>query len=598
MKTFEQFQVDISEGMTTQMLTGILPAARGVDLTTIPSGSPDSDGNYTAFSIMGDMTTAEDPTGVGCWFRHPDFDFGNPDRASIQSFHGGTYSSSESSDSGSGKEGQVAGYVPRSMRLVRPSGNWLEVGQPYQPVFGDTNDLIGATSIGTALQFSQDGYMATKNIDTSDVDTLKIHAFVSSSSRIIASDKVELFYWAGNKTGFKSTWTGAAYSDGEGHESGHLKNNDGWRRINTKPDGTVDNTVQTKIIDHLRPNSKNGKLSAYTIHLPEWTRGKNSRFIITSFGSSSATFQMTSMRFQRNNTIRVPSISKPLTDVEASPFVRVGQSVDQNAEQRKKKVRDMIKSSIKYGDTKFGKGMLNSTNISESKKVGLIMKTFKQFQVDMNERVNLRPIVKGIKSLTSVKPPRNIDPYFAKRAFDRGSMIKGLHGQSQRNITKYKKFGVTPTVSGLNTNPLEKYKNDPATLDWVKRTGYQGSTNMARPGIDAYFATATKDGKRQASMYARRGASYENQKLKNIFNPKKDKGAVMDVAVNTRSVRKGWKRLKNPGTETERIAKAQDIIPVVSQPSGKTGKYRLTQQLRRDRRLNKDRRNIVGSSVA
>ena len=347
---------NLQEGMTTMALTGILPAAKGVDLTNIPSGSPDSDGNYTAFTIMGDMTTAEDPTGVGCWFRHPDFDFGNPSRASIQSFHGGTYSSSESSDSGSGKEGQVAGYVPRSMRLVRPSGNWLEVGQPYQPVFGDTNDLIGATSIGTALEFSQDGYMATKNIDTSDVDTLKIHAFVSSSSRIIASDKVELFYWAGNKTGFKSTWTGAAYSDGEGHESGHLKNNDGWRRINTKPDGTVDNTVQTKIIDHLRPNSNNGKLSAYTIHLPEWTRGKNSRFIITSFGSSSATFKMTSMRFQRNNAIKSPALTKSLTDIETSPFVRVGPTKkNEGGKQRKKKVQKIIDSGLEYTGTKFSK---------------------------------------------------------------------------------------------------------------------------------------------------------------------------------------------------------------------------------------------------
>ena len=347
---------NLQEGMTTMALTGILPAAKGVDLTSIPSGSPDNDGNYTAFSIMGDITTAEDPTGVGCWFRHPDFDFGNPDRASIQSFHGGTYSGSESSDSGSGKEGQVAGYVPRAMRLVRPSGNWAEVGQPYQPVFGVTNDLIGTTSIGTALQFSQNGYMATKNIDTSDVDTLKIHAFVSSSSRIIASDKVELFYWAGNKTGFKSTWTGAAYSDGEGHESGHLKNNDGWRRINTKPDGTVDNTVQTKIIDHLRPNSNNGKLSAYTIHLPEWTRGKNSRFIITSFGSSSATFQMTSMRFQRNNAIKSPALTKSLTDIETSPFVRVGPTKkNEGGKQRKKKVQKIIDSGLEYTGTKFSK---------------------------------------------------------------------------------------------------------------------------------------------------------------------------------------------------------------------------------------------------
>ena len=256
---------------------------------------------------------------------------------------------------------------------------WNEMG-PYNPIHLETRDELGldkprvinfaldSQGFGTHMDFYLDGsYMATRDIDTSEFDTMKIHAWVHSGQIKSESDRVELFYWAGNKPGFKSMWTGAPYNDGEGHESGHLKNNDGWRRINTKPDGTVDSSVKTRIIDHLRDGFKNGKLSAYTIHLPEWTRGKNSRFIITSFGQF-ARLKMTSMRFQRKNTLRVPSISKPLTGVEAAPFVRVGQSVDQNAEQRKKKVRDMIKSSIKYGETKFGKGMLNSTNISESKK--------------------------------------------------------------------------------------------------------------------------------------------------------------------------------------------------------------------------------------
>ena len=241
------------------------------------------------------------------------------------------------------------------------------------------------------------------------------------------------------------------------------------------------------------------------------------------------------------------------------------------------------------------------------------MKTFQQFQLDsqqLNESALSRLAVKGLSRVATKtpifkkvgqflakKPPRNIDPYFAKRAFDRGTMVKGFHGQSQKNIAQYKKTGLTPTVSGLKTDPLEQYKNNPATLAWVKRTGYTGgevNKRMARPGIDAYFAAGTKDGKRQASIYARRGATYENEKLKNVLNPIKDKGEVMDVAVNKRSVRKGWKDLKNPGTESERIAKAQDIIPVVDQPSKKVGKYRLTQQIRRDRRLNKDNRIKVG----
>ena len=243
------------------------------------------------------------------------------------------------------------------------------------------------------------------------------------------------------------------------------------------------------------------------------------------------------------------------------------------------------------------KQFIYETKQLEESKITLAKQALKSF----TKLSRKTPVLKKVSKFFAKKPPRNIDPYFANKAFERGTMVPGYHGQSLKNITQYKKTGVPPTVSGLKTDPLVQYKSNPATIEWIKRTGYTGGeTNkkMARPGIDAYFATGTKDGKRQASIYARRGATYENEKLKNVLNPIKDKGEVMDVAVNTRSVRKGWKDLKNPGTESERIAKAQDIIPVVDQPSRKVGKYRLTQQLRRDRRLNKDKRNIVGSSVA
>jgi len=222
------------------------------------------------------------------------------------------------------------------------------------------------------------------------------------------------------------------------------------------------------------------------------------------------------------------------------------------------------------------------------------MKTFQQFQLDSQQldeglgtvaKLAVKSAVKfakkgGLKKvgkLLKKKPRRSIDPFFANKAVERGTMVRGYHGQSAKNIAQYKKTGVTPTVSGLNSNPLQQYKNNPATLDWIKRTGYKGTTNMARPGVDAYFATATKEGKRQAGLYAKRGARYENEKFKNILNPKKDKGEVMDVVVKKDSIRKSWKRLKNPGTETERIAKAQDIIPVVPGPSSKIAKYRLMQ---------------------
>ena len=222
------------------------------------------------------------------------------------------------------------------------------------------------------------------------------------------------------------------------------------------------------------------------------------------------------------------------------------------------------------------------------------MKTYNQFisetkQLDEGKIKLAKLAFKGIKKLGKLfkkakKPPRTIDPYFANKAVERGTMVRGYHGQSAKNIAQYKKTGVPPAVSGLNPSN-KSFGHNKATQDWMKRTGYKGITTMAEPGKDAYFATATKMGKKQATKYQLRGARYENEKLKNVLNPfyKKDKGAVMDVVVNKKSIRKSWKKLPDEGTATERIAKAQDIIPVVPGPSSKVGKYRLVQQLRRDR---------------
>ena len=226
------------------------------------------------------------------------------------------------------------------------------------------------------------------------------------------------------------------------------------------------------------------------------------------------------------------------------------------------------------------------------------MKTYKEFIIEAREldesksklaKIAFKSIKKIGKKLFKKAPKRSIDPYFAQKAVEKGTMIRGFHGQSAKNIAKYKKTGVPPAVSGLNPSN-KSFGHNKATQDWMKRTGYKGITTMARPGKDAYFATATDMGKKQAGKYARRGANYENDKLKNQLNPfkKKDKGAVMDVVVNNRSIRKTWKKLPDEGTATERIAKAQDIIPVVPGPSAKIAKYRLSKLKRtKHQRLNK-----------
>ena len=213
------------------------------------------------------------------------------------------------------------------------------------------------------------------------------------------------------------------------------------------------------------------------------------------------------------------------------------------------------------------------------------MKTYKEFITEAREldesksklaKIAFKSIKKIGKKLFKKAPKRSIDPYFAQKAVEKGTMVRGYHGQSAKNIAQYKKTGVPPTVSG--TNPSNKsFGHNKATQDWMKRTGYKGITTMAEPGKEAYFATATDMGKKQATKYKLRGARFENEKLKNILNPfkKKDKGEVMDVVVNKKSIRKSWKKLPDEGTATERIAKAQDIIPVVPGPSSKIAKYRL-----------------------
>ena len=373
----------IKEGMTTQVLTGILPSTGEADLVNLQtgltgdggidygqSGVNDStltgEGEYTGLSVMGDITTVEDPTGVGPWFRHRDFDFG--DNPSKQSIHGGTYATSSAIGVGA-VENQIPGYVPASFRGVRLTGDYSS--GLYVNRFGFTDDTLGLRSgaynnidgvtrkgYGTALEFPDSGWMATKDIDTTEVDTLKIHARVSDvsvSHLTSAGDQTEVYYWAGNKPGFKSVSGDTIYAGGEG--IGQNKPNDGWRPLNQKPDGSFDNTVSTVLIGPVRASNTNNVLQAHTIKLPDWATGPKSRYIIISKGQNNkGTFSMTSIRFQRKDAKRVRTLMKPLSDVESSPFVRVGPTKkNEGGKERKKKVQDIIRSGLKYTGKKFSK---------------------------------------------------------------------------------------------------------------------------------------------------------------------------------------------------------------------------------------------------
>ena len=411
----------LDEGMTTQMLTGILPSAGNTDLEVIQTGLTGEgeidygegglgdevmagDGQYTCFTNLDSINNAEDLYNTGTLIRLID----QETKQYRNQLHGG------------GSHGYlpaIPGYVHGMMRNVKPTGDYnaydksrrTREGLPltqngsdlYYHLYGQTNDVLGkgygswnsndgvtSQGFGTALVFNGPGsprYIALKPVDSTGFDTIKLHAAISSDSIVntyrdsehqggtLRDKRVQVYYWAGNHKDYKRVSTSNLY-DGNKFVSG-----DGWRPINMKPNGEFDDTVDPYIIKHTAnrdtagvdafgvPYSTSNKLHPYSISLPEYTRGKNARYLIIQVDKTNIpqdSFALASIRFQRKNTLRVPSISKPLTDIEAAPFVRVGQGVgDKNAEQRRKRVRDMINASLKYGQTKFGDGVITSTNI-------------------------------------------------------------------------------------------------------------------------------------------------------------------------------------------------------------------------------------------
>ena len=411
----------IDEGMTTNMLTGILPSAGNADLEVIETGMTgdgiidygegglgdeamvSADSQYTCFTNLDAIQNAEDLYNTGTLIRLID----QETKQYRNQLHGGGHH---------GYLPAIPGYVQGMMRNVKPTGDYnahdksrrtrdglpiLQGGSDlYYHLYGQTNDVLGKgygswnsndgvtnQGFGTVLNFDGPGsprYIALKPVDSTGFDTIKLHAAVGSGSIVqthrdsaffggtLRDKRVQVYYWAGNHKDYKRASTSDVY-DGSKFVSG-----DGWRPINMKPNGDFDDTVDPYIIKHTADRDTQGvdalgatystsnKLHGYSIPLPEYTRGKNARYLIIQVDKTNIpqdSFALASIRFQRKNTLRVPSISKPLTDIEAAPFVRVGQGVDQNAEQRRKRVRDMIKASLKYGQTKFGDGVVTSTNI-------------------------------------------------------------------------------------------------------------------------------------------------------------------------------------------------------------------------------------------
>ena len=103
--------------------------------------------------------------------------------------------------------------------------------------------------------------------------------------------------------------------------------------------------------------STDNKNAPYSIPLPDYTRSKNAKYMIIQVDVTSGdAFSVLSVRFQRRSNVKTPALTKPLTDIETSPFVRVGPTKkNEGGKERKKKVKDIIDGGLKYTETKFSK---------------------------------------------------------------------------------------------------------------------------------------------------------------------------------------------------------------------------------------------------
>ena len=246
----------LDEGMTTNMLTGILPSAGNTDLEVIQTGMTgdgiidygegglgdeamvSADSQYTCFTNLDKIGNAETLYNTGTAIRLLD----QETRQFRNGIHGG------------GEHGYllaIPGYQRGMMRNVKPTGDYngydksyrTREGLPltqggsdlYYHLYGQTNDELGkgygswnsstglqSTGFGTVLRFDGPGsprYISLKPVDSTQFDTIKLHAAISSGSIVstyrdsehrggtLRDKRVQVYYWAGNHKDYKRAST-------------------------------------------------------------------------------------------------------------------------------------------------------------------------------------------------------------------------------------------------------------------------------------------------------------------------------------------------------------------------------------------------------
>ena len=115
-----------------------------------------------------------------------------------------------------------------------------------------------------------------------------------------------------------------------------------------KPSGETDSSVSSNLIDIEKPvGYEVGKVSKFSIQIPEWCRTTSTRFMFVQVNGSGSRDNLViySIGYQRRNAL---TINTTLADEKASAFVRVGNNSQLAPEERKKKLNDMLKASREY----------------------------------------------------------------------------------------------------------------------------------------------------------------------------------------------------------------------------------------------------------
>ena len=180
-------------------------------------------------------------------------------------------------------------------------------------------------------------------VDARQIDSIEVIGAIAGQKT--AGAQLQLFYWSGDKPGFQSLQQKFAHASSQ-----YPPNNrqyDGWRPIAQKPNGEIDSSVSSIVMDinNLPAGVTERHIGKFVVPIPEWCRTKNTRFMYLQLQGSCSP-RLFSIGYQRRNNAVVAA---PLDDPKSSSFVRVGPGMDgKGAKERAKKVNDMLKASREY----------------------------------------------------------------------------------------------------------------------------------------------------------------------------------------------------------------------------------------------------------